>query len=63
VQGGATVFPNAAQTVLPSQGSILFWYNLHSDGLVNPNTLHGGCPVLYGTKTSNYDIMHKNYDL
>ena len=54
--GGATVFPNAAQTVQPSEGSILFWYNLHSDGLVNPNTLHGGCPVLYGTKTSNDNI-------
>lgn len=28
------------------------WYNLNSDGTINYDVLHGGCPVLYGTKWS-----------
>ena len=52
VEGGGTVFPNIARTVYPSKGSVLFWHNLHSDGMRNEYTLHGGCPVLYGIKTS-----------
>ena len=46
--GGATVFPDAALSVLPKRGSAVFFsYSLpHPDSL----TLHGGSPVLSGEK-------------
>ena len=46
--GGATVFPDAALSVLPKRGSAVFFsYSLpHPDSL----TLHGGAPVLSGEK-------------
>ena len=35
----------------PTEGAMLFWYNLHSDGSIIEDSLHSGCPVLYGVKT------------
>ena len=61
MEGGGTVFPNIARTVFPSKGSVLFWYNLHSDGIRNEYTLHGGCPVIHGIKTSKYQSLISSY--
>ena len=46
--GGATVFPDAALSVLPKRGSAVFfsYSQPHPDSL----TLHGGAPVLSGEK-------------
>ncbi|TDG43159.1 hypothetical protein AWZ03_010424 [Drosophila navojoa] len=49
-QGGATVFPHFGQTVRPKRGNALFWYNIQHNGTVDTRTLHGGCPVLVGSK-------------
>lgn len=49
-QGGATVFPKLNVSVSPEKGTALFWYNLQSNGDVDPRTLHAACPVLAGSK-------------
>jgi len=48
--GGRTVFPRIGVGVKPNLGSALFWYNLHETGEPDRLTLHGACPVLFGTK-------------
>jgi len=48
--GGRTVFPRIGVGVKPIAGSAIFWYNLHDTGEPDRLTLHGACPVLYGTK-------------
>ena len=48
--GGATVFPNAGVTIWPERGSIAMWWNLVSNGLTDQMTIHGGCPVIVGSK-------------
>lgn len=48
--GGRTVFPRVGAGVKPVEGSAVFWYNLHESGDPDKLTLHGACPVLYGTK-------------
>ena len=50
VEGGASVFPNLGRFVYPKLGSVLFWYNVHSDGYRNEDALHGSCPALLGTR-------------
>ena len=49
-EGGRTVFPRAGAGVRPSAGSAVFWYNLLPAGGPDRLTLHGACPVLFGTK-------------
>ena len=48
--GGRTVFPRIGVSVRPEPGAAVFWYNLHDTGDPDRRTLHGACPVLYGTK-------------
>ena len=48
--GGRTVFPRIGAGVAPVAGSAVFWYNLFPSGDADQLTLHGACPVLYGTK-------------
>ena len=48
--GGRTVFPRAGAGVPPIGGSAVFWYNLKRNGDADTMTLHGACPILYGTK-------------
>lgn len=48
--GGLTAFPKLGVAVQPSAGDAAFWYNLLPSGESDDNTLHGGCPVLQGSK-------------
>ena len=48
--GGGTVFPNAGVAIQPEEGSAAFWWNLHTNGWPDQLTIHGGCPVLVGSK-------------
>ena len=48
--GGRTVFPRIGAGVTPVAGAAVFWYNLRKSGDPDRNTLHGACPILYGTK-------------
>ena len=48
--GGGTAFPNAGLHVRPEKGSIVFWWNLLTNGMLDVRTVHGGCPVLVGSK-------------
>ena len=51
-EGGGTAFlsPGYESLIMPQKGSAGFWYDLYSDGFRDPTTLHGGCPVLKGSK-------------
>ena len=48
--GGNTVFPMLGLSVRPEKGSDLFWVNLKPLGHSEPLSLHGGCPVVVGSK-------------
>ncbi len=50
VDGGRTAFPHVGLSAAPRVGSAVFWFNLGHDGSEDRNSLHGGCPVLYGMK-------------
>ena len=51
------MFPRVGAGVKPVEGSAVFWYNLHESGDPDKLTLHGACPVLYGTKWGKY-VFH-----
>lgn len=48
--GGKTVFPSTGVTSQPKKGNLIVWWNTKSDGNQDSLTLHGGCPVLIGSK-------------
>ena len=50
--GGGTAyhFPNREMLVKPEKGAAAFWMNLKSDGRLERQSMHGGCPVLMGSK-------------
>lgn len=48
--GGETIFPRARISVNPRKGDALLFYNCTPDGSVDPNSLHGGAPVIAGEK-------------
>ena len=48
--GGGTVFPLINVGNQASSGSALFWKNMYSDGKTDYLSVHGGCPVLVGSK-------------
>lgn len=48
--GGGTVFPLLNVTITPKAGDALFWFDSQTDGGMDTQTLHGGCPVVMGTK-------------
>lgn len=50
--GGSTAFCQLGKEEIidPKQGSVAFWWSLDSKGHRLSETLHGGCPVLEGSK-------------
>ncbi len=48
--GGETYFPNVDLRVAPKQGSAVLFYNLYSNGELDPNSLHASLPVISGEK-------------
>lgn len=49
-RGGLTAFPRLGIAVKPEKGSAVMWSNLKRSGRSDMLMLHGGCPVLMGTK-------------
>jgi len=49
-KGGETVFPRAGLKIKPIKGSAVLFYSLDPGGNPDPNSLHGGAPVLSGEK-------------
>ncbi|CAN8005532.1 unnamed protein product, partial [Ixodes pacificus] len=53
-EGGATVFPSLGIRLTPKKGDAAFWWNLKASGEGDRLTMHAGCPVLYGSKWSEF---------
>jgi len=49
-QGGGTVFPSLGLEVFPKKGNALWFLNTDSNHQPDQQTLHGGAPVVSGTK-------------
>jgi len=49
-EGGETVFPEASLSVKARKGDSVLFFSMAPDGTVDPRSLHGGNPVLKGTK-------------
>ena len=50
--GGATAFADPGHEILvwPRRGSAAFWFNLDKKGFRDRRLLHGGCPIIKGSK-------------
>lgn len=48
--GGATIFPNLNLHIYPKKGAALYFSYFNALGQTDPNTLHGGTPVIEGEK-------------
>ena len=50
--GGATAFcaPLYENLVWPTKGSVAFWFDTDKKGHRDQRTLHGGCPIIQGSK-------------
>jgi len=48
--GGATIFPRAHIQVTPVRGDAILFYNCTPNGMVDPESFHGGAPVIAGEK-------------
>eukprot|EP01125_Pyxidicula_operculata_P002344 TRINITY_DN1222_c0_g1_i2.p2 TRINITY_DN1222_c0_g1~~TRINITY_DN1222_c0_g1_i2.p2 ORF type:complete len:225 (-),score=41.02 TRINITY_DN1222_c0_g1_i2:1186-1860(-) len=49
-EGGETVFPNAGITLPAKKGNAVLFWDMLPEGKEDPMTLHGGRPVIKGTK-------------
>lgn len=49
-EGGETIFPRANLSVTPKKGAAILFYNVTENGEEDPNSFHGGAPVLKGEK-------------
>jgi len=58
--GGETIFPEADLKVQPKKGNAVLFYNCRPDGTEDPLTLHGGAPVIKGTKWIATKWVHLN---
>lgn len=58
--GGETLFPTLGLSVTPKKGSALYFEYCNSQGQVDPLTLHGGNPVVAGSKWIATKWMRQN---
>jgi prolyl 4-hydroxylase len=49
-KGGETIFPKAGISISPKKGQAVLFYNVTPSGVEDPQSLHGGAPVLAGEK-------------
>ncbi|CAD5113528.1 DgyrCDS2690 [Dimorphilus gyrociliatus] len=49
-KGGSTIFPNSKVNLEPIRNAAAVWFNMNKAGSADTRLLHGGCPVIYGTK-------------
>eukprot|EP01094_Clydonella_sp_ATCC50884_P014853 TRINITY_DN2542_c0_g1_i2.p1 TRINITY_DN2542_c0_g1~~TRINITY_DN2542_c0_g1_i2.p1 ORF type:complete len:277 (-),score=27.60 TRINITY_DN2542_c0_g1_i2:191-1021(-) len=59
-EGGETIFPHTGKTVEARKGDALLFFSHHPDWSLDPNSLHGGLPVIRGTKYSATKWMRLN---
>ncbi len=50
LKGGETIFPKARVSINPTKGKAVLFYNIDLQGRPDPNSLHGGAPVISGEK-------------
>ena len=49
-RGGWTAFPRLGIAVPPTRNAAVFWHNIKRSGRSDMAMLHGGCPVILGSK-------------
>ncbi len=49
-KGGETIFPKARVSINPTKGKAVLFYNVDLQGRPDPNSFHGGAPVILGEK-------------
>ena len=49
-EGGATIFPLGKFNVAAEKGKAILFYNMNESDLVDPQSFHGGAPVIKGEK-------------
>lgn len=59
-EGGETIFPHTGKTVQAKRGDALLFFSHHPDKTLDPHSLHGGLPVISGTKYSATKWMRLN---
>jgi len=61
-EGGETIFPYASPDpikVEPKQGNAILFWNLSPDGQMDDKSIHGGLPVIKGTKWALTKWLHQ----
>ncbi len=58
--GGETIFPLAKVSVRPKKGTAVLFYNVTVDGKDDPQSLHGGAPVIQGEKWIGVKWIREN---
>ncbi len=60
-EGGETIFPNAGIKVAPKKGTAVLFYNVTKAGTEDPQSLHGGVPVIAGRKVDCNKMDSKEF--
>jgi len=58
-EGGETIFPVPNIRVKPLKGGCVLWYNTFANGTLDDTSLHGGSPVIKGTKYASVQWMRQ----
>jgi len=57
--GGETIFPKANLKVKPKKGGAVLWFNTFANGTLDEGSLHGGSPVIKGSKYAAVQWMRQ----